>query len=51
MAERIREQTQLSLTERLRREFGLDASESEDDDEKRKGENTIWSAYSLLVFN
>ena len=37
MAERIREQTQLSLTERLRKEFGLDASESDDEDDKKKG--------------
>ena len=30
-AERIREQTQLSLTERLRKEFGLDTLEAEED--------------------
>lgn len=29
--ERIREQSKLSLTERLRREFGVDASESDED--------------------
>ena len=35
--ERIREQSGLSLTERLRREFGVDASES-DDEAKNDGE-------------
>ena len=36
-AEIAREQTQLSLTERLRREFGLDPSESEDEADKSQG--------------
>jgi hypothetical protein len=39
------EQTQLSLTERLRREFGLDATSDEDEDDSKgrngKGEETL----------
>ena len=49
MAERIREQTQLSLTERLRREFGLDASESDDEDDKKKGMSSF--NVSLMMVN
>ena len=35
--ERVREQTHLSLTERLRREFGLCEDESEEDEDKKAG--------------
>jgi hypothetical protein len=35
LAERIREQTSLSLTERLKLEFGVDTSETDDEDRAR----------------